>query len=104
MIKKILGFIFSVAAIATIIIVAMNFGSYNSIFLGEESPATTPQQTTAEAVAEVTDNATEPAVEQDSLATEEGIALENEEAAEEIASQDNTTNNTPSEEVSHDGE
>ena len=81
--------------------VAMGFGNYNSIFWGDESPATTPQQTTAEAVAEVTDNATEPAVEQDSLATEEGVAIEHEE---EIASQDNTTTHTPSEEVSHDGE
>ena len=98
MIKKILGFLFSVAAIATIIIVAMNFSSYNSIFLGDESPATTPQTIAAEPVADL--SASESAVEQDSLATEEGIALEHEEAAEEIATQDNT----PSEEVSHDGE
>ena len=104
MIKRISGFVCSVAVVATIVVVALGFGNYNSIFWGDESPATTPQQTTAEAVAEVTDNATEPAVEQDSLATDEGIALEHEEAAEEIASQDNTTTHTPSEEVSHDGE
>ena len=104
MIKRISGFVCSIAVVATIVVVAMGFGNYNSIFWGDESPATTPQQTTAEAVAEVTDNATEPAVEQDSLTTDEGIALEHEEDIADVATQDNTTNQTPSEEVSHDGE
>lgn len=101
MIKKILGFLFSVAAIATIIIVAMNFGSYNSIFLGDESPAATPQQTTAEPVADL--SATEPAVEQDSLMTAE-VATPAEGEVEMTAQENENTTATSNEEADTDGE
>ena len=101
MIKKILGFIFSVAAIATIIIVAMNFGSYNSIFLGEESPATTPQTIAAEPVADL--SASEPAVEQDSLMTPDMATPVEGEV--EITAQDNENSTaTSNEEADTDGE
>ena len=101
MIKKILGFIFSVAAIATIIIVAMNSGSYNSIFLGEESPATTPQNIASEPVADL--SATEPAVEQDSLMTPDMATPVEGEV--EITAQDNENSTaTSNEEADTDGE
>lgn len=101
MIKKILGFLFSVAAIATIIIVAMNFGSYNSIFLGEESPATTPQTIASEPVADL--SATESAMEQDSLMTPD--VATSAEGEVEMTSQDNeNTTATSNEEADTDGE
>ena len=101
MIKKILGFLFSVAAIATIIIVAMNFGSYNSIFLGEESPATTPQTIAAEPVADF--SATEPAVEQDSLMTSD-VATPAVGEVEMTAQENENTTATSNEETDTDGE
>ena len=101
MIKKILGFLFSVAAIATIIIVAMNFGSYNSIFLGDESPATTPQTIASEPVADL--SATESAMEQDSLMTPD--VATSAEGEVEMTSQDNeNTTATSNEEADTDGE
>ena len=101
MIKKILGFIFSVAAIATIILVAMNFGSYNSIFLGEESPATTPQNIASEPVADL--SATEPAMEQDSLMTAD-VAISAEGEVEMTAQDNENTTATSNEEADTDGE
>jgi hypothetical protein len=101
MIKKILGFIFSVAAIATIIIVAMNVGSYNSIFLGEESPATTPQNIASEPVADL--SASEPAVEQDSLMTSD-VATPAEGEVEMTAQDNENTTATSNEEAGTDGE
>ena len=101
MIKKILGFLFSVAAIATIIIVAMNFGSYNSIFLGEESPATTPQTIAAEPVADL--SASEPAVEQDSLMTSDVATPAVGEVEITVQENENTTA-TSNEEADTDGE
>jgi hypothetical protein len=101
MIKKILGFLFSVAAIATIIIVAMNFGSYNSIFLGEESPAATPQNIASEPVADF--SATEPAVEQDSLMTSD-VATPAEGEVEMTAQDNENTTATSNEEADTDGE
>lgn len=101
MIKKILGFLFSVAAIATIIIVAMNFGSYNSIFLGEESPATTPQNIASEPVADL--SASEPAVEQDSLMTAD-VATPAEGEVEMTAQENENTTATSNEETDTDGE
>lgn len=101
MIKKILGFIFSVATIATIIIVAMNFGSYNSIFLGDESPAATPQTIASEPVADL--SATESAVEQDSLMTPDMATPVEGEV--EITAQDNENSTaTSNEEADTDGE
>lgn len=101
MIKKILGFIFSVAAIATVIIVAMNFGSYNSIFLGDESPAATPQTIASEPVADF--SATEPAVEQDSLMTAD-VATPTEGEVEMTAQENENTTATSKEEADTDGE
>lgn len=101
MIKKILGFLFSVAAIATIIIVAMNFGSYNSIFLGEESPATTPQNIASEPVADL--SASEPAVEQDSLMTSD-VATSAKGEVEMTAQENENTTATSNEETDTDGE
>jgi hypothetical protein len=101
MIKKILGFLFSVAAIATIIIVAMNFGSYNSIFLGDESPAATPQNIAAEPVADL--SASEPAVEQDSLMTSD-VATSAEGEVEMTAQDNENTTATSNEEADTDGE
>ena len=101
MIKKILGFLFSVAAIATIIIVAMNFGSYNSIFLGEESPATTPQNIASEPVADL--SASEPAVEQDSLMTSD-VATSAEGEVEMTSQENENTTATSNEEADTDGE
>lgn len=101
MIKKILGFIFSVAAIATVIIVAMNFGSYNSIFLGDESPAATPQTIASEPVADF--SATEPAVEQDSLMTAD-VATPAESEVEMTAQENENTTATSNEEADTDGE
>ena len=101
MIKKILGFLFSVAAIATIIIVAMNFGSYNSIFLGDDSPATTPQNIASEPVADL--SATEPAVEQDSLMTSD-VATSAEGEVEMTSQENENTTATSNEEADTDGE
>lgn len=101
MIKKILGFLFSVAAIATVIIVAMNFGSYNSIFLGDESPAATPQTIASEPVADF--SATEPAVEQDSLMTAD-VATPAEGEVEMTAQENENTTATSNEEADTDGE
>ena len=101
MIKKILGFIFSVAAIATIIIVAMNFGSYNSIFLGDESPAATPQNIASEPVADL--SATEPAMEQDSIMTAD-VATSAEGEVEMTAQDNENTTATSNEEADTDGE
>ena len=101
MIKKILGFLFSVAAIATVIIVAMDFGSYNSIFLGDESPAATPQTIASEPVADF--SATEPAVEQDSLMTAD-VATPAEGEVEMTAQENENTTATSNEEADTDGE
>lgn len=101
MIKKIFGFLFSVAAIATVIIVAMNFGGYNSIFLGDESPAATPQTIASEPVADF--SATEPAVEQDSLMTAD-VATPAEGEVEMIAQDNENTTATSNEEADTDGE
>ena len=101
MIKKILGFLFSVAAIATIIIVAMNFGSYNSIFLGDESPAATLQNIASEPVADF--SATEPAMEQDSLMTSD-VATPAEGEVEMTAQDNENTTATSNEEADTDGE
>ena len=101
MIKRISGFVCSVAVVATIAVVAMNFGSYNSIFLGDESPATTPQTIASEPVADL--SATESAMEQDSLMTPD--VATSAEGEVEMTSQDNeNTTATSNEEADTDGE